>query len=298
MNKRITLSTVLNIITIFLLLIVTICGICSFDTTHSYEIINQYGENIEMWGSGIYAHDSYFKATIFIGSDFTILVFIVPSAIMTFWKIRKIQSIENYIRGFGVLSVIMYYSTSIAFGVTYNSLHLLYIALFGISFYSVGFIIAKLFVIGTQRNIVCKYSITKGMKLYLIIAGVSLFVAWLPDIVTSLINGTSLGLIEIYTTEITYVLDMGIISPLMFLTLYLLNRETFMGYVLFRIILKVCICIGIMLPLQSVFQILGGISIPIPAIITKIMIFVMLAFFAVLFDYRLKQKTQYIVEVV
>lgn len=91
------------------------------------------------------------------------------------------------------------------------------------------------------------------------IAGISLFIAWFPDIVTSIINRTSLELIEVYTTEITYVPDMGI-----------------------------------MLPIQSVFQLFGGISIPFPALITKIFIFVILAVFAVYFEYYLKRKTQYI----
>ena len=45
MNK----CNALNIIIILLLLIITICGISSFDTSYSYEIVNQYGENIQMW---------------------------------------------------------------------------------------------------------------------------------------------------------------------------------------------------------------------------------------------------------
>lgn len=43
------------------------------------------------------------------------------------------------------------------------------------------------------------------MKAFLIVTGISLFVAWLPDIITSIKNGTSLDLIEVYTTEITYI---------------------------------------------------------------------------------------------
>lgn len=69
---------------LLLLLIVTICGLSSFNTVHSYEIVNQYGENIRIWGAGIYAHDSYFKAPIFIGSDFTVLICGVPLLIITF----------------------------------------------------------------------------------------------------------------------------------------------------------------------------------------------------------------------
>ena len=101
------------------------------------------------------------------------------------------------------------------------------------------------------------------MKIFLVTAGISLFVAWLPDIIASILNKTSLDLIEVYTTEITYVLDMGIISPLMFITYYQIKRGKFIGYVLIRMIFKICMIIGIMLPIQSFFQMLAGVSIPI-----------------------------------
>lgn len=292
-GKKTVLLTVLNAIITLLLLIITICGICSFDTTCSYEIINQYGDYVEIWGAGIYAHDSYFKAPIFIGSDLTVLVLIIPLAMINFQKIRKEESIEHYIRCFGTLSVLLYYSASLAFGVTYNNLHLLYIALFGICFYSVGMIFIKLHTVNICQGKVCEYPFTKGMKIYLFIAGISLFVAWLPDIVASIVNGTSLGLIEVYTTEVTYVLDMGIISPLMFLTYYLVKAGSFMGYVLLRMLFKVCMCVGIMLPIQSVFQLMAGIAIPLPALITKVLIFVLLAVFAAFFEYRLKRVAKF-----
>lgn len=134
MNKWNVVCNALNIIIILLLLIITICAISSFDTSYSYEIVNQYGENIQMWGAGIYAHDSYFKAPIFIGSDFTILLFIVPLTIITLLRNKKGSAIDYDIRVFGILSMLLYYSASLAFGVTYNSLHLVYILLFGLCF--------------------------------------------------------------------------------------------------------------------------------------------------------------------
>lgn len=294
MNSTKTIYKVLNILIILLLLIITIISICSFNTSHSYEFVNQYGDSIQMWGAGIYAHDSYFKAPIFIGSDVTILLFVVPLSIVTFLRVWKEQSVENYICSFGIASLLLYYSASLAFGVTYNSLHLVYITLFGVCLFSVCMLIAKLHTIGIKQEKVCNYHFTKGMKVFLIVAGISLFVAWLPDIIMSITSGTSLELIEVYTTEITYVLDMGIISPLMFITYYLIRHEDFIGYVLLRMIFKVCMCIGIMLPIQTIFQLLAGISIPIPALITKMFIFVIMALFATYFEYYIKRKTKYI----
>ncbi len=154
----------------------------------------------------------------------------------------------------------------------------------------------KLYAIGVRQKKVCSYQFTKGMKIFLLTAGIALFVAWLPDIITSIIRGTSLELIEVYTTEITYVLDMGIISPLIFITCCLAKHEYFIGYVLLRMILRVCIAVGIMLPVQTIFQLAAGISIPIPALVTKVFIFVLLAIFAVFFDCRLTRRTEFVEE--
>lgn len=290
MNKENKTMFVFSTLVALLLLTVTLFGALAFDTDNAYEILNQYGEKIKIWGTGIYMHDSYFKASIFIGSDVTMLVFVLPLYIKTAWQLQKDKTLENYINNFGVLCLISYYSASLAFGATYNSLHLLYIFLFGASFYYAAFHFIKLFALSSFGNEVCKYKVTKGMKVFLVISGISLFAAWLPDILTSLSNATSLDLIEVYTTEITYVLDMGIISPLMFITLYLIKRNNFMGYVLIRMLFKICMVIGIMLPIQSFFQILSGISIPLPALITKILVFVIMALFAALFEYRIKQE--------
>ena len=227
-NKGITL---LNTFVIISSLIVTICGVCSFHNEHSYEIMNQYGQCIRIWGAGIYAHDSYFKAPIFIGSDFTVLVVVNPLLIISFRRLIINPLLENFIDNFAMMSLLLYYSASLAFGVTYNSLHLIYIAFFGACFYCTALLFAKLYTISDKQNLGHQYHLSKGLKTYLILSGICLYVAWLPDIVISLINKTSLTLIEVYTTEITYVLDMGIISPLIFLTLYLLNQKNFIGYV-------------------------------------------------------------------
>lgn len=295
MNQTKPILKYLDSLIIILLLIITIIGITSFDTSKSFEFINQYGDTVQMWGSGIYAHDSYFKAPILIGSDFTILVFAVPYSIFTFMRTRKDESVENLIRSFGVLCLLLYYTASVAFGVTYNHLHLVYIALFSLCFFSVCKLLARLHTLGTQhQQKVCTYEFTKGMKIFLIVAGISLIVAWLPDIMTSIINGTSLDLIEVYTTEITYVLDMGIISPLLFITYYLVKKKRFMGYVLLRMAFKVCLFIGIMLPMQTIFQLMADITIPLPALITKVFIFVAMAFFAAYFDHHAKKTTRYL----
>lgn len=290
-SHKITAISIWSILIILLLLIVTLNGVLSFPTYQDYEISNQYGEKIRIYGTGVYAHDSFFKAPIFIGTDFTMLFLVVPLLIITLLKNKRKSEVEAKINLLAMLGVILYYAMSISFGVTYNYLHLIYIMLMGGSFYLFFGLLLNLHTQSTVTPPLYTYKITRGMQTFLICSGLSLFIAWLPDIISSLTANRSLELIEVYTTEITYVIDMGIISPLMFITLYLLRKKRFIGLVLFRMLLRTCEIIGIMLPIQSVFQLISGIKIPLPVLLTKVAIFVALAGFALYTDISVQRKT-------
>lgn len=284
--KKLFATDILSILSILLLMIITITGLLSFSTEHSYLITNQYGSEVRMFGSGIYSQDSYFKAPIFIGSDFTMLFLMVPLMIVALVKEVRNRTLKSKLYLIAGTSVVLYYATSIAFGITYNSFHLLYIALFSSSLFSLFAFIAKLDMVALQRSLTWTLP-SKGIKVFLILSGISLFIAWLPDIIPTMISGTPLPLIEVYTTEITYVLDMGIISPLIFLCLNLLKKQKGLGVAILSMILSLCAVMGVMLPVQTVFQMLAGIEIPVPVLIVKVGIFVLLAVFAAYFDVKL-----------
>lgn len=284
-NNFFTLTNGLVCCSIVLLVIITILGITSFSTQHSYFFTNQYNQQVKIFGSGIYKYDSNFKALIFIGSDFTMLFICVPLLLYGMIQDYKKASNKTKLNLLSTISVVFYYATSIAFGVTYNQLHLLYILLFAVSFFSL-FAIAKqvnLTKLKSQQQVVLP---SKGLKVFLALSGIALFVAWLPDILASLLQGETLSLIEVYTTEITYILDMGMISPLMFICLFQLMKEKPQGQVLLLPLLRTCFIIGIMIPMQTLFHTLGGVIIPLPALITKCLIFVLLAFAAFYFEIK------------
>jgi len=284
--KRLYGIDILWIFTILLLTLITVTGLLSFNTDHSYLITNQYGTEVKIFGSGIYAHDSYFKAPIFIGSDFTMLILVVPLMIIALMKEIRNRTLKSKLYLIAVNAVVLYYAMSIAFGIIYNSYHLLYIALFACSLFSLITLIIRLDTSALQNALSWKLP-SKGISAFLIFSGISLFIAWLPDIVPTIISGTSLPLIEVYTTEITYVLDMGIVSPLMFICLILLKKKNGIGSAILSIILTLCVIIGVMLPIQTAFQMMAGIVIPIPVLIIKVGVFVFLAAFAAYFNVKL-----------
>lgn len=271
---------ILSITTIFLLCITSIAGILSIDFTKSYEVINQYGHKVMLYGAGIYQHDTYFKAPISIGTDFCILFVLVPLFIYYYHKHQVQNSVSSKLKLISVYGVSLYYSASMAFGVTYNSLFLVYIALFSCSLFGIFYHISTLH---SHRAI----TPTTGIKIFLILAGIALFVAWLPDIIPTLFTGKPLPLIGVYTTEITYILDMGIIAPLCFLSLFLLQRKKPMGTLILAILLKLCYIVGIMMISQTLLQILSYTDIPLIALFTKSISFMILACFAHYFERQL-----------
>ena len=224
MKKQLTKFEILIIVIILLLIIIATVGFISFHTDSSYFVKNQYGDDVRIFGAGIYSHDSYFRAPIFIGSDATMLFLTVP--LLAIALVVEIKNRTEKAKLFlnALLGMVLYYSASIAFGVTYNSLLLAYIALFATSLFAL-IISMKQIDIDALRRLHGKPLPMKGISVFLVVTGLALFLAWMPDIIASLISSEPLALIEVYTTEVTYILDVGIISPLMFICLYLLKKD-------------------------------------------------------------------------
>lgn len=66
-----------------------------------------------------------------------------------------------------------------------------------------------------------------------------------------------------------------------------MNRKAVNLILVITIILLTAITLGVVLLLQTVFQIYMGIDVPIPALISKVLIFLVLSCFAFYFDRKM-----------
>jgi len=281
-----------HILSIFIIVLVIISGgfgLFYGTNGQSYDFINQYGDTVKMCGDGIYKNDSYFMAHIFKGSDFTALFLALPLMIIALIMDIKYNTLKSKLFLTAIITFFLYYLVSYSMGVTYNVLHLVYISLLSCTLFAsiLGYGFLKTYSIKVSKKIY-----TNGLKIFLVFCGLSLFIAWLPDIIVSLINKKSLGLIEIYTTQITYVLDMAIISPLIFICLYNLGKNNNVGYILLGINLTMLSLVGILVIFQTIFQNRAGIELPVEAAITKVGIFVLLAIAAIYYEIKLFKNIQ------
>jgi len=275
----------LAITTIVLVIVTSMAGLLSINFTKAYDFINQYGHTVEMYGYGIYANDTYFQAPISIGTDICTLFVGVPMFIFAYMNFSKRGDVISRLKLISVYAAVFYYATSLAFGLTYNRLFLVYVALFACSLFGM---FRHIYNIKLEKAA----AISRGLGVFLVLSGIALIVAWMPDVIPSVIKGGTLSLIGVYTTNITYVLDMGIISPMCFITLYLLKKGNAIGTLLLAIILKLCIIVGIMMFPQTICQIVSGCNIPIPALVTKSLSFVVLGGFAYYFNRKMYKEIE------
>ena len=133
MNK---IFQILSVFIILLAIISSSLGLFYKTDGQSFDFINQYGGIVKIYGNGIYKNDSYFMASIFKGTDCTILFLAVPLLIIALILNIKNDTVKTKLLLTAIIALFVYYSASISFGVVYNVLHLIYIALFSCAIFA------------------------------------------------------------------------------------------------------------------------------------------------------------------
>lgn len=221
-----------------------------------FSFTSLHGKTVQMYGRGIYQFDTHFRAPLFRGTDAVTLFFAIPLLIFAFDLYRK-GSLRGTIFQVGVLAYFLYNSASMALGVAYNPLFLVYIIYFSASFFS--FILA-FFSIDFEKlpNHIASGYPRLGVAIFLFFAGLSVFV-WLSEILVPLFQGVYPAGLDSYTTEITYVIDLGIIPPVCYLAGFLVLRNSPYGYLLAALMIILNAFVGLVVISQTVFQYLDGI---------------------------------------
>lgn len=218
--------------------------------------VNQYGQEVEIYGRGIYAHDSAFKAPILRGTDAITLFLAVPALLLAIWlDVRGGMRTRIFLTC--MLAYTLYNATSLALGAVYNPLLLVYIGCAGLSFFS--FVLAfRSIDLTTLAQQTSPRLPRRWLSGFLFLAGMSLAI-WIVDIVVSIISQQVPAHLGHYHTEATYVLDLGIILPAAWLAMVLVWQAKPLGTLLAAILLSLNVSIGFVVASQSIMQALEGI---------------------------------------
>lgn len=236
------------------------------------------GASVQIYGQGLYYYDSAFRAPIFRGTDAATLFVAIPLLIAATLLIRR-GGLRARLFHAGILSYFLYNAASVAFGVAYNSLFLLYIVYFSVSLFTFVSAMTSIPLADLAARISPRFK-HGAVAAFLFVAGLSVLV-WLIEILAGLAQGTAPAGMGPYHTEITAVIDIGLITPAAYLAAISLLRRKPLGYLLAPVLMILNALIGVVVLAQTAFQSLAGIVLEPGQVITYVMIFVVMGAFAV-----------------
>lgn len=222
---------IMSIIICLLALIASVIGVftgfAGGDVTH-YESI--HGVEVEIYGRGIYQYDSVSVATQAIAQDIITLIFAIPLLLISLVMFRK-NSFTGKLLLTGTIGYFLYTYASYAFLSMYNSLFLVFVLLFSLSFFAFTLLMMSFDMDKIKSRFKQKLP-TTFIGSILIFTSVMLLLMWLGRIGPPLMNQEYPDILEHYTTLVIQVLDLGFIVPVSFLAGILIIKQKSWGYLL------------------------------------------------------------------
>jgi hypothetical protein len=216
------------------------------------------GETVDLYGVGVYRFDSAFKGAANRGADAVTLVLAIPLLLMALARAVR-GSFRARLLLSGALVWFLYVGVSLALGAAYNSLFLVYVALFSASLFGV---VATVRAIDpgalAARMSPAPPRIVPGA--FMLASGIVTFGIWLQPLVSAARSGEPPALLDGSTTMVTDTLDLGVIVPLAIASGVLILRRRPAGYILAFSLLVLEALLAPMIAMQTLFQLDAGVD--------------------------------------
>ena len=226
MDRKLTIYT-LGIITGILSMIAAFIGLFNQNRVNLPDVINSRGDTIALYNLGIYAHDSIMIGAANRGTDLVVLTIGIPLLIIALWIYRKREAHGLFLLS-GIFAYFLYLYATFSLSIAYNRLFLVYIIIFGISFFGFILTLLKLSHILFQKSLKIQKT---WIPYYLIIMGLVAGILWAVDPITSLFLNT-FPKMSIYPTLFTHAFDLAIIVPISILSGILMRKKNPLGTLL------------------------------------------------------------------
>ena len=221
-----------------------------------YPFTSHRGEEVMIYGQGLYAYDTLSSVAQAKANDLVTLVLGLPLLAISTWL-----SFHGSLRGrlllTGTLGFFLYTYISMAFLAAFNALFLVYTVLYSFSLFA--FILSMMsFDMETLPGKFSERLPRKWIAGLLFFVGAFLSLAWLGRILPPLLQNQT-PLLENATTMVIQAMDLGLILPLVVLAGILLLRRSAWGYLLASVALMKGITMGIAVSTMGINMALQGV---------------------------------------
>lgn len=192
----------------------------------------------------IYARETISWTVQAFGQDIANLVAAAALLIAAYFVNKG--SVKAFLVWIGVLLALMYTYVIYAFAVHFNSLFLVYVAILGLSFYTLLGSMIRLHLDGLQPYFAANTK-ARPVSAFLLLVALLFSFLWLSEDIPALVTGKipqSVTENGVFTNPV-HVLDLGLYLPAMIITSILLWRRKLLGYTLAIPLLVFSILTGI-----------------------------------------------------
>lgn len=262
-NRKIV--SILVILSAFIAMIATLSGILSNSGEGEYEYKSIHGQDVTIYGKGLYQHMSADVAIQGIAQDYITLFLAIPLLLLSLFWARKGSLKGRFILagtiGYVFLTYLFYMNMAM-----FNSLFLVYVSLTGLTFFAL--VLTLLSVNINQLPQVFNKSVpTKFIGGFLIFNASIIALLWLSVVVPPLIDKTIVPLsVQHYTTLTVQAFDLSLFLPISFVSGLLLIKKHKFGFLMAPVYLVFLSLLMTALIAKIVAMALAGVNV-VPAIV-------------------------------
>jgi hypothetical protein len=224
--------------------------------------VGMWGAEVRLDGRGAYRRDSASGALQVRANDLVTMLAALPLLGVSLFLARR-GSRGGRLLLAGALGYFLYTYASLAFGLVYNELFLLYVALFAASLLGFAFALLSLdvdaFAAGSAR-----YPRRSG-ALFSLAVSLFLGMAWIGGrVLPARDPAVAARILETYHTLYIQVLDLGLVAPAGLLAAWWLARRDARGYVLGAVLFVKGATLGLAVTTMGFSQLAAGEDLPLP----------------------------------
>ncbi len=251
----------------------------SAENEGKFTFVNVHGQEVEMYGRGMYHNDSLLVGAGFRGTDAVTLFIVVPLTLAVYVMALR-GSLKAQIMMIPALFYFLYNGVSMTFAATFNPLFLFYAASFSASLFATIIALAT-FDVDTLAQKIKPAFPHRGIAVFLFAAGIGTLFIWISELISPMLIGSAPANIGPYTTMFTHGFDSAVITPACVIAGIFIWQRKPLGYLLAAPLMIFCALIGVVVIGQTVSQTLAGLVFPMGVYIGMIGSWVIMGAFAI-----------------